>query len=217
VPSRRQRPLAHHVSTELLPPPPSVPPSTRLVYATARLRDDISSSEPESSDSPSPASCHAAAHLIHSPQLTNSQLPQILTQDVISTLICMPPCRTGSVVSSHCRYKGDIKSSDDLHEACLLNERPLMLASRTRQHELGDVMPRPPLRVFASSEKVLPNPAALLPTHHSAPSVLPNAASSVPAPSGHTPNAVVTVPDPSPTHSSPRRLSCAPCTGAVPP
>jgi len=152
TPSRRQRPVAHHVSTEPFPPPPSVPPSTRLAYATAHLRSHISS-EPESSDPPSPTSCHAAAQLIHSPQPTNSQLPQILTQGVISALLGMPPSRTSSVASS--RYEGDIESSDDLHKAdSPVNERPQTHASRTRKHELGDVTPRPPLRGFASSEKV---------------------------------------------------------------
>jgi len=103
LPSRRQRlPVAHHVSPELFPPPPSLPPSTRLAYAKVHLRSDISS-EPESSDPPSPTSCHAAAQLIHSPQPTNSQLPQILTQDVISALLGMPPSRTSSVAPSHRR------------------------------------------------------------------------------------------------------------------
>jgi len=71
-------PVAHHVIPELFPPPPSLPPSTRLAYATVHLRSDISS-EPESSGPQSPTSCPAAAQLTHSPQPTNSQLPQILT------------------------------------------------------------------------------------------------------------------------------------------
>ncbi|KAI0278324.1 hypothetical protein BC826DRAFT_658658 [Russula brevipes] len=114
----------------------------------------------------------------------------------------MPPSRTSSVASSHRRYEGDVESSDDLHEAdSPVNERPQTHANRsTRKHELGDVTPRPPLRGFASSEKVLPAPAAPLPSHNSAPSVLPTAASSVPAvlvaPSEPTPSVVVAAPDP---------------------
>ena len=184
------------MSSEPFPPPPSAPPSTRLAFATAHLRTDISSSEPESSEPESPT-CHAAAQLIHSPQPTTSQLPQILTQDVISALLGMPPSRTSSVASSHRRYEGDVESSDDLHEAdSPIDERPQTHANRTRKHELGDVTPRPPLRGFASSEKVLPSP---LPSYHSAPSALPSATWSVPtepAPSEPTPTVVVDEPTP---------------------
>ncbi|KAH8984903.1 Dcp1-like decapping family-domain-containing protein [Lactarius akahatsu] len=181
-------PFPHHVSSEPFPPPPSAPPSTRLSFATAHSRSDVSSSEPESSDPPSPTP-HAAAHLIHSPQPTTSQLPQILTQDVISALLGMPPSRTSSVASSHRRYEGDVESSDDLHEAdSPIEERPKPHANHNRKHELGDVTPRPPLRGFASSEKVLPSSAPTISSHHSAPAIPPAAAS--PAPS---------VPDPHPT------------------
>jgi hypothetical protein len=177
-------PFPHHVSSEPFPPPPSAPPSTRLSFATAHTRSDISSSEPESSDPPSPTP-HAAkaTHLILSPQPTTSQLPQILTQDVISALLGMPPSRTSSVASSHRRYEGDVESSDDLHEAdSPVDERPKPNANRNKKHELGDVTPRPPLRGFASSEKVLPSSVPTLPSHHSAPSVLPTAAASSPPP-----------------------------------
>ena len=202
-------PLPHHVSSKPFPPPPSAPPSTRLAFATAHLRTDISSSEPESSEPPSPT-CHAAAQLIHSPQPTTSQLPQILTQDVISALLGMPPSRTSSVASSHRRYEGDIESSDDLHEAeSPVDERPQTHANRTRKHELGDVTPRPPLRGFASSEKVLPSLAPPLPSYHSAPSALPSAASSVPsvpAPPepAPAPTPTVVVNEPTPVVSAPR-------------
>ena len=174
-------PFPHHVSSEPFPPPPSAPPSTRLSFATAHSRSDVSSSEPESSDPPSPTP-HTAAHLIHSPQPTTSQLPQILTQDVISALLGMPPSRTSSVASSHRRYEGDVESSDDLHEAdSPIDERPKPHANRNRKHELGDVTPRPPLRGFASSEKVLPSSApTTLSSYHSSPAVLPTAASSAP-------------------------------------
>jgi hypothetical protein len=114
---------------------------------------------------------------------------------VISALLGMPPSRTSSVASLHCRYEGDVESSDDLHEAdSPIDERPQTHANRTRKHELGNVTSRPPLRGFASSEKVLPSPGPPLPSYHSAPSALPSAASSVPsapAPSDPTPTVVV--------------------------
>ncbi|KAI0305213.1 Dcp1-like decapping family-domain-containing protein [Multifurca ochricompacta] len=191
-------PFPHHVSSEPFPPPPSAPPSTRLAFATVHPPSDLSSSEPESSEPPSPTP-RAAAHLIHSPQPTTSQLPQILTQDVISALLGMPPSRTSSVASSHRRYEGDVESSDDLHEAdSPVDERLLPNANRSKKHELGDVTPRPPLRGFASSEKVVsaPAPASALPSHHSAPAILtpatPSAASapSVPPSSGSVVNTV---------------------------
>ncbi|KAI0263109.1 Dcp1-like decapping family-domain-containing protein [Gloeopeniophorella convolvens] len=193
----------HHVSSEPFPPPPSAPPSTRLSFAQAHPRNDPSSSEPESSDPPSPTP-HAAAHLIHSPQPTTSQLPQILTQDVISALLGIPPSRTSSVASSHRRYEGDVESSDDQHDTdSPVDGRLHPSAARGRKHELGDVTPRPPLRGFASSEKVLPTPA--MPSLHSAPAILPTAASSMPA-----------VPPAPPLIAAPASASPAPRMGTSP-
>ena len=75
---------------------------------------------------------------------------------MISALLGMPPNRTSSVASSQRRYEGDVESSDDPHEAgSLVEERPQPHPNRARRYVLGDVMPRPPLRRFASSEKVL--------------------------------------------------------------
>ena len=216
-------PLPHHVSSEPFPPPPSAPPSTRLAFATAHLRSDISSSEPEPSE-PSSPTCHTAVHtavatLIHSPQPTNSQLPQILTQDVISALLGLPPSRTSSVASSHRRYEGDVESSDDPHEVdSPIDERPQTHANRPRKHELGDVTPRPPLRGFASSEKVLPSLAPPMPSYHSAPSSLPSAASSaltVPAPSEPPPT--VTVVDTPATVVPAPRIGTSPAPRALVP
>ena len=218
IPAPTPPPLPHHVSSEPFPPPPSAPPSTRLAFATAHLRSDISSSEPESSEPESPT-CHTAAQLIHSPQPTTSQLPQILTQDVISALLGLPPSRTSSVASSHRRYEGDVESSDDLHEAdSPVDERPQTHANRTRKHELGDVTPRPPLRGFASSEKVLPSPVPPLPSYHSAPSALPSAASSAPTvPAPFEPAPIVVVDEPAPVVPAPRiGASPVPRIGASP-
>jgi hypothetical protein len=219
IPAPTPPPL-HHVSSEPFPPPPSAPPSTRLAFAQAHQHSDISS-EPASSEPTSP-DYHAAAQLIHSPQPSTSQLPQILTQDVISALLGMPPSRTSSVASSQRRYEGDVESSDDPHEAESPVEERLKPhhANRARKHELGDVTPRPPLRGFASSEKVLATPLPPLPSHHSAPSALPTAAASVapcaPAPSEPAPIVAapvlapapapvpVSVPAPAPTVPAPR-------------
>jgi hypothetical protein len=213
-------PPFHHVSSEPFPPPPSAPPSMRLAYASAHPHSDVSSEtdpQPDSPELPSSPSRHAAAQLIHSPQPANSQLPQILTQDVISALLGMPPSRTSSVASSQRRYEGDVESSDDPPEAdSPIEERPLAHANRARKHELGDVTPRPPLRGFASSEKVLPAHPSSFPSHHSAPSVLPTAATSAPpvpasyepAPTiGLTPPAVPVAPAPrTGTSPAPRAL-----------
>jgi hypothetical protein len=130
----------------------------------------------------------------------------------------MPPSRTSSIASSHRRYEGDIESSDDPHEVeSPIEERPQTHANRAMKHELGDVTPRPPLRGFASSEKVLPVPPPLLPSHHSAPSALPSAAASVlsiSAPSEPTPTVPVAAPPlpplPCPLPASVRLLRPAP-------
>ena len=95
-----------------------------------------------------------------------------------------------------------MESSDDPHEADSPVEERLKPhhANRARKHELGDVTPRPPLRGFASSEKVLATPPPPLPSHHSAPSALPIAATSiapfVPAPSEPAPSVVAPAPAP---------------------
>ncbi|KAF8267168.1 hypothetical protein EI94DRAFT_70854 [Lactarius quietus] len=130
----------------------------------------------------------------------------------------MPPSRTSSVASSHRRYEGDVESSDDLHEAdSPIDERPKPHANRNKKHELGDVTPRPPLRGFASSEKVLPSSGPSLSSHHSAPAVLPTAASSTPASvvpvpqdSSPAPPDVTTVPAPRSTGPSPAPRALVP-------
>ena len=211
-------PPLHHVSSEPFPPPPSAPPSTRLAFAQAHQHSEISSSEPESSEDTSPTYL-AAAQLIHSPQPTTSQLPQILTQDVISALLGMPPSRTSSVASSQRRYEGDVESSDDPHEAdSPIGERPKPQANRAMKHELGDVTPRPPLRGFASSEKVLATPPAPLPSQHSAPSVLPTVAVSVPpcVPPPSEPAPVVAAASPAPAPAAPAPAVPGPRIGTSP-
>jgi len=122
-----------------------------------------------------------------------------------------------------------VESSDDPHEAdSPAEERPQPHANRTRKHDLGDVTPRSPLRGFASSEKVLATPPLPLPSQHSAPSVLPSAAvsvpPSVPAPSELAPivAAANAAPAPCPrprrhrARSSHRHLPCASRARALP-
>ncbi|KAA1476573.1 hypothetical protein DENSPDRAFT_843560 [Dentipellis sp. KUC8613] len=103
-------------SASPFPAPPSAPPSTRLSYAEAQPY-------PESS----PEQTQAQAYEIHSPKPTSSALPQILTQDVISTLLGLPsqnapssrassaaPSTASSRRSgSQYRYEGDVESSDN--------------------------------------------------------------------------------------------------------
>jgi len=74
-----------------------------------------------------------------------------------------------------------VESSDDLHEAdSPVEERPQPHGNWARGHEPGDITPRPLLRGFALTEKVLATLPSRLPSHHSAASVLPTAAVSVP-------------------------------------
>jgi len=77
-------PPLHHVSSDL-----------RIAFAQAHQNSDTSSG-PESYELTSPT-YRAATQLIHSLPPATSQLPQILTQDVISALLSMPPSHTGSV------------------------------------------------------------------------------------------------------------------------
>jgi hypothetical protein len=87
-------------------------------------------------------------------------------QDVISALLGMPPSRTSSVASSHRRYEGDVKSSNDLHEAdSPIDEWPQTHANRTKKHKLGDVTSHPPLRGFTLSKKVLSSLGPSLPSY----------------------------------------------------
>ncbi len=86
------------------------------------------------------------------------------------------------VASSRRRYEGDIESNNDLHEVdSPIEKRSQAHANQAMKPELGDVTPHPPLRRFASSEKVFPVSPPLLPSHRSAPSTPPTAAASVPS------------------------------------
>ncbi|KIK97613.1 hypothetical protein PAXRUDRAFT_31697 [Paxillus rubicundulus Ve08.2h10] len=95
---------------------------------------------------------------ILSPKPTSTALPQILNQEVVSTLLGLPPSRASSV-----RYEGDNEASDDgaSEPGSLTASIPQLFIPTTNANEndgdgkiggrvLGDVTPRPALRGFGS-------------------------------------------------------------------
>ncbi|KAG9311631.1 hypothetical protein JVU11DRAFT_7863 [Chiua virens] len=93
---------------------------------------------------------------ILSPKPTSTALPQVLNQEVISTLLGLPPSRASSV-----RYEGDNEASDDAASEPGSFSAPVPLLSVPTTHDneggktglriLGDVTPRPALRGFGSN------------------------------------------------------------------
>ena len=92
---------------------------------------------------------------ILSPKPTSTALPQVLNQEVISTLLGLPPSRASSV-----RYEGDNEASDDGASEPGSFTAPIpQLSVPTTDSEggkaggriLGDVTPRPALRGFGSN------------------------------------------------------------------
>jgi len=99
-------------------------------------------------------------------------------------------------------------SSNDPHDAdSLVEERPQPRGNWARRHELGDITWRPPLRGFCVVREGACQPTSLLPSHYSAPSVLPTAAvyvpACVPAPSEPAPIVAAPAPAPAPTPTVP--------------
>lgn len=93
-------------------------------------------------------------HHILSPKPTSSALPQVLNQEVISTLLGLPPSRASSV-----RYEGDNESSDEgaSEPGSLTNIPQLTVPHGMASYSacnivrvLGDVTPRASLRGFGS-------------------------------------------------------------------
>ncbi|KAF9226414.1 hypothetical protein BS17DRAFT_815258 [Gyrodon lividus] len=95
---------------------------------------------------------------ILSPKPTSTALPQVLNQEVISTLLGLPPSRASSV-----RYEGDNEASDDgaSEPGSLTASIPQLFVPTAHADEgdrdektggriLGDVTPRPALRGFGS-------------------------------------------------------------------
>ncbi|KAF9239261.1 hypothetical protein BU15DRAFT_88055 [Melanogaster broomeanus] len=110
-----------------------------------------------SSQSHPPTAYSQDLHIL-SPKPTSTALPQVLNQEVISTLLGLPPSRASSV-----RYEGDNEASDDgASEPGSLNASIPQLsvpskhadendeAGKTGGRTLGDVTPRPALRGFGS-------------------------------------------------------------------
>ncbi|KAI6107455.1 hypothetical protein EDD16DRAFT_1712377 [Pisolithus croceorrhizus] len=118
-----------------------------------------------SSDSAMPSTSHGVVanahtptaysqdHHILSPKPTTSSLPQVLNQEVISTLLGLPPSRASSV-----RYEGDNEASDDggSEPGSLSSSIPHLaippdhIEASTKQRILGDATPRASLRGFDS-------------------------------------------------------------------
>lgn len=161
--------------TTISPAPPATAAPTRglellnTIFASATPPPNRVSSRTENSrfscDSAMPATSHnvvANAHTptaysqdyhILSPKPTTSALPQVLNQEVISTLLGLPPSRASSA-----RYEGDNEASDDgASEPGSLSSSIPQLAippdhveASTKQRILGDATPRASLRGFDS-------------------------------------------------------------------
>ncbi|KAH7882466.1 hypothetical protein F5I97DRAFT_370510 [Phlebopus sp. FC_14] len=95
------------------------------------------------------------SHIL-SPKPTSTALPQVLNQEVISTLLGLPPSRASSV-----RYEGDNEASDDgtSEPGSMAASIPELYvpcdplggsAINSNGRILGDVTPRPALRGFGS-------------------------------------------------------------------
>ncbi|THH19642.1 hypothetical protein EW146_g1572 [Bondarzewia mesenterica] len=160
--------LIHNSSASPFPAPPSAPPSTKLSFAEAQFEADY-----PSDTSPGHTYALSSQYEIHSPKPTSSALPQILTQDVISSLLGIPiqpspTSRTSSATSSRHsgsqqRYEGDIESiSDDVHSIASASVGEYSESS-TEAHVLGDVTPRPPLRGFGTGDATPLAPRAASP------------------------------------------------------
>lgn len=105
---------------------------------------------------PFPPAFSQDPHIL-SPKPTSTALPQVLNQEVISTLLGLPPSRASSV-----RYEGDNEASDDgaSEPGSFTASIPQLLlpsastsdseGGKTGTRVLGDVTPRPALRGFGS-------------------------------------------------------------------
>ncbi|KAI6003086.1 hypothetical protein EDD15DRAFT_2226667 [Pisolithus albus] len=99
-------------------------------------------------------------HHILSPKPTTSALPQVLNQEVISTLLGLPPSRASSA-----RYEGDNEASDDgASEPGSMSSSIPQLAippdhveASTKQRIMGDATPRASLRGFDSDTNQVAN------------------------------------------------------------
>jgi hypothetical protein len=147
------------------------PPSSSTVTAASRglaLLDTIfasatppparAASRSGSTFQPQPPPACSHDPYILSPKPTSTALPQVLNQEVVSSLLGLPPSRASSV-----RYEGDNEASDDgaSEPGSLTASIPQLFVPTTDVNEndgdwkiggriLGDVTPRPALRGFGS-------------------------------------------------------------------
>ncbi|KAG8216529.1 hypothetical protein J3R82DRAFT_6646 [Butyriboletus roseoflavus] len=146
------------------PPPPraasrgsisTIPPQHTASRSTSRNNRILSHSN---APQPFPPTAFSQDPHILSPKPTSTALPQVLNQEVISTLLGLPPSRASSV-----RYEGDNEASDDgaSEPGSLTASIPQLSLPMTRISDseggkagtriLGDVTPRPALRGFGSN------------------------------------------------------------------
>ncbi|KAF8434868.1 hypothetical protein L210DRAFT_972064 [Boletus edulis BED1] len=148
------------------PPPPraasrsvlsSNPPQHTASHPTSIINRVPSHSMPLQPLPPTAFSQDPHIHIL-SPKPTSTALPQVLNQEVISTLLGLPPSRASSV-----RYEGDNEASDDgaSEPGSFTASIPQLSlpTAHTSDSEggkpaariLGDVTPRPALRGFGSN------------------------------------------------------------------
>lgn len=146
------------------PPPPraasragisTIPPQRTASQST--LHNHRIPSHPNPPQPFPPTALSQDLHIL-SPKPTSTALPQVLNQEVISTLLGLPPSRASSV-----RYEGDNEASDDgaSEPGSLTASIPQLSLPTTciGDYEggkpgariLGDVTPRPALRGFGSN------------------------------------------------------------------
>ncbi|KAG6329469.1 hypothetical protein ID866_9620, partial [Astraeus odoratus] len=154
APPTRGLALLNTIFASATPPPTSsqIGSSSYLSEFTQPTPSAIQS-VPSNSNAPT---AYSQDHHILSPKPTSSALPQVLNQEVISTLLGLPPSRASSV-----RYEGDNEASDDgASEPGSLSTNvpqlavPLDQMDGSTKHNncriLGDVTPRASLRGFGS-------------------------------------------------------------------
>lgn len=133
----------------------TIPPQRSASQSTSHSNRILSYSNPPQYSPPTALS--QDLHIL-SPKPTSTALPQVLNQEVISTLLGLPPSRASSV-----RYEGDNEASDDgaSEPGSLTASIPQLSLPTTRIGDnesvkpgtriLGDVTPRPTLRGFGSN------------------------------------------------------------------
>ncbi|KAH0834895.1 hypothetical protein J3R83DRAFT_10541 [Lanmaoa asiatica] len=133
---------------------PTIPLRCTTSQSTSHNRIPSHSNPPQ----PFPPTAFSQDPHILSPKPTSTALPQVLNQEVISTLLGLPPSRASSV-----RYEGDNEASDDgaSEPGSFTASIPQLSLPTTRISDneggkpgariLGDVTPRPALRGFGSN------------------------------------------------------------------